>query len=223
VLPERARALLAASRRTAGFLPEDEADALFAVARRAALSRLGPLLEVGAYCGRSTLVLAAALAAADASPPLVCFSIDHHRGSEEMQAGWEAHDPSLVDPATGRMDSLPAWRRAVTEAGAEDLVVGVVGESSLVAANWSTPLSLAFIDGGHGSEPAWADYRGWAPHVAPGGFLAFHDVFEDPAAGGRPPYECFEHARASGAFVEVPALSRASLRVLQRVAPEGRR
>jgi pyruvate dehydrogenase E1 component beta subunit len=40
-----------------------------------------------------------------------------------------------------------------------------------------------FIDGGHGVEPARADYQGWAPQVAPGGILAIHDVFPDPADG----------------------------------------
>ena len=59
------------------------------------------------------------------------------------------------------------------------------------------------------------DYAGWTPHVAPGGLLAVHDVFTDPAEGGRPPYEeIYLPALASGRFVEVDA--RGSLRVLRR-------
>ena len=73
----------------------------------------------------------------------------------------------------------------------EGSVVGVVGDSSTVAARWTHPLAFCFIDGGHGAEPAWADFRGWAPRVAVGGWLAIHDVFPDPADGGRPPYELF--------------------------------
>ena len=113
------------------------------------------------------------------------------------------------------MDTLPTFRRTVHDAGLEDVVVAVVGPSPLVAAHWRTPLALCFIDGGHGVEPARADYAGWTPHVAPGGLLAIHDVFPDPADGGRPPYEdIYLPALASGRFTEVFACG--SLRVLRR-------
>jgi MMP 1-O-methyltransferase len=211
----RAERLLSAALATPGFLPEAEALALYRAARRAARSGHGPLLEVGAYLGRSTLVLAAAIAAAHGST--VCFSVDHHHGSEEKQAGWADHDPDLVDPRTGEMDSLPRWRARIDEVGARDLVVGVVGDSPRIARAWRTPLALVFLDGGHGEEIAWADFRGWSPAVAPGGLLVIHDVFEDPAAGGRPPYECYRAALDSGEFLEDPAASCSSLRVLVRV------
>ncbi len=219
---ERAAALLAAARATPGFMPDREGVALHLLARRAARSGLGPVVEVGAYCGRSTLYLVSGVAAcADAPRAARVYSVDHHRGSEEMQEGWPHHDPSLVDPATGRMDSLPRWRRAVESAGAEDLAVAVVGDSRAVASDWRRDASLVLLDGGHADEVAWADYRGWGPHVAPGGWLALHDVFPDPADGGRPPYECYRDALASGELVEEAAASRGSLRVLRRVA--GRR
>jgi hypothetical protein len=216
-LTGRSAVLLGAALATKGFLPADEAMALYAVAVRAAASATGPLVEIGAYLGRSTLLLAAALAAAGTAGSVV-YSVDHHHGSEEMQAGWPDHEPSLVDPRTGRMDSLGAWRRAIEMAGAEDLVVGVVGDSARVAANWSTRAALVFIDGGHGAVPCWADYRGWARHVAAGGFLVLHDVFPDPAEGGRPPYECYLDALGSGRFTEDSAASCRSLRVLVRTA-----
>ena len=99
------------------------------------------------------------------------------------------------------MDTLPFFRAAIHDAGLEDHVVAVVGRSPDVARHWSTPAALVFIDGGHGAEPARADYAGWAPHVAVGGTLAIHDVFPDPADGGRPPYEdIFVPALASGRF-----------------------
>ncbi len=114
------------------------------------------------------------------------------------------------------MDTLGRWRRAIASAGAEDLVVAVVGESATVAANWRTPAALVLIDGGHGEEVEWADYRGWSPHVAPGGLLAIHDVFPDPADGGRPPYDCYLEAVGRGGFVEERELGCGSLRVLRR-------
>lgn len=202
---------LAAARAAKGFLPDGEGLALHLAAGEGAA--VGPLLEVGSYCGKSTVWLGAAAQARGT----FCFSVDHHRGSEELQPGWEHHDPDVVDAHTGRIDTLPFLRRTIEEAGLEASVIMIVGESAAVAAYWATPLGLVFVDGGHGAGPAHADYDGWAPHVAPGGLLAVHDVFPDPAAGGRPPYEVYCRALASGAFVEEPGLGGGSLRVLRRV------
>jgi predicted O-methyltransferase YrrM len=207
-------ALRAAALAATGFMPEDEGDALHAAALVAA-DRVprAPFVEVGSYCGRSTVWLAAAARNADT----VVFAIDHHRGSEENQAGWTFHDPSLVDRSTGRMDTLPTFRRTIEAAGVEDVVIAVVGSSPVVAAHWATPVALCFIDGGHGVQPARDDYAGWARHVATGGVLAIHDVFPDPADGGRPPYEdIYVPALASGRFVQES--STGSLRVLRCVA-----
>ncbi len=204
-------ALVAVARAAKGFMPDDEGIRLYGAGLEAAGSGEGPLLEVGTYCGKSAVYLGAAARAAGT----VLFTVDHHRGSEENQLGWPHHDPGVVDPGTGRMDTLPHFRHTLERAGLEDVVVGIMGDSSVVAGHWATPLSLLFIDGGHGAEPAWADYRGWAPHVAVGGLLAIHDVFEDPADGGRPPYELWCRARGSGAFADVGACG--SLRVLRRV------
>ena len=107
--------------------------------------------------------------------------------SEENQPGWEWHEPDLVDPHSGLIDTLPHFRRTVFDAGLEDVVVAVVGDSPRLASLWRTPLAFLFIDGGHSAAAAHGDYDGWAPHVAPGGVLAIHDVFPNPADGGRPP------------------------------------
>jgi len=208
--------LLKHARDAKGFMPPDEGLALF----RYAVERLphGPALEIGTYCGKSAVYLgAAARVLAGGS---VVFTLDHHHGSEENQAGWEHHDTSLVDPATGRLDTLPAFRRTLEAAGLEREVIAVVGHSDVVSRHWRIPLSLLFIDGGHGVEPARADFRGWAPWVAAGGLLLIHDVFPDPADGGRPPYEeIYLPALASGSFEEVEAIG--SLRVLRRVRGGG--
>lgn len=198
---------------TKGFMPEDEGDALWqaAVAAAAAVSA-APMLEVGSYCGRSTVWLGDA---AERSGRAL-FAVDHHRGSEENQAGWEHHDTDVVDPHTGKMDTLPFFRRAMHDADLEGSVIALVGRSPQAAAVWTTPLSFLFIDGGHGDEPARQDYDGWTPHVAPGGTLAIHDVFPDPADGGRPPYELiYRPAIASGRFEEIGVTG--SLRILRRV------
>ena len=202
---------MAVAKAAKGFMPDDEGWALHEAALDAAATGLGPLLEVGTYCGKSAVYIGAAAR----ERGNVLFTVDHHRGSEENQAGWEHHDRELVDPTTGRMDTLPFFRKTIADAGLEHAVVAIVGHSPVVAREWRTPLSFLFIDGGHGSEPAWADYRGWTPHVAAGGLLAIHDVFPDPADGGRPPYELYCEARDSGAFEDVSATG--SLRVLRKL------
>ena len=200
--------LLEVARAAKGFMPDDEGLALNDAGRDAA--PLGPLLEVGSYCGKSAVYLGAAARAGGS----VLFSVDHHRGSEENQAGWEHHDPELVDPATGRMDTLPFFRRTIERAGLEDVVVAVVGDSPAIAAHWRTPLGLVFVDGGHALDVVLADYDAWAPQVAAGGVLVFHDVFEDPRDGGQAPFEVWKRAVASGMFT--PVSTTGSLRVLRR-------
>ena len=196
-----------------GFMPENEGDALHDAAMLGADSVPGaPFVEVGSYCGRSTVWLGGAARACGRT----LFAVDHHFGSEENQPGWEWHDESLGDPRTGRMDTLPHFRATIIDAGLTAEVVTVVGDSPTVARGWTTPLAFLFIDGGHGVEPATLDHDLWTPHVAPGGILAIHDVFPDPADGGRPPYEnIYLPALAGGRFEDVSA--EGSLRVLRRV------
>ncbi|MEU6891956.1 class I SAM-dependent methyltransferase [Streptomyces sp. NPDC046557] len=200
---------LAAFEAAKGFMPVGEGLALYAAAAEAAALGL-PLLEVGTYCGRSTLLLADAAREAG----VAALTVDHHRGSEEQQPGWEYHDPTVVDPEVGLMDTLPTFRRTLHRAGLEDHVIAIVGRSPQVAAAWGGPLGLVFIDGGHTDDHANGDYEGWAPHLAVGGTLAIHDVFPDPVDGGQAPYRIYLRALASGAFEEVSVTD--SLRVLRR-------
>ena len=198
---------LEVARAAKGFMPDDEGVAL----HEAGLDggRVGPLLEIGSYCGKSGVYLGAAARARGT----VLFTIDHHHGSEENQAGWEHHDAEVVDPRTGRMDTLPFFRRTIADAGLEDAVVGVLGDSPTVGRYWGTPLGFLFIDGGHAEDVATADYEIWARHVLPGGVLAIHDVFEDPAAGGQAPFHVWQRAVADGF---TPLATTGSLRTLRR-------
>jgi predicted O-methyltransferase YrrM len=200
--------LLRAAQAAPGFMPVAEGLALYAAATR--YSPAGPVLEIGSYCGKSAIYLAAAARAAGQ----LVVTVDHHRGSEEHQPGWEYHDPALVDPRTGLLDTLPTLRATLAAAGLEENVVVIVGRSADVARLWSTPLGLVFIDGGHTEAAAVTDYEAWSPLIAPGGALAIHDVFPDPADGGRPPYLIYQRALQSATFTEVR--SQGSLRLLER-------
>jgi len=194
-----------------GFLAPEEGAALARYA--VGTARLGPFLEIGGYCGKSALYLGTAAREA----ATILFSIDHHRGSEEHQPGEEYFDPELFDEIAGAVDTLPVFRRTIQAAGLEDHVVPLVGKSAAIARYWSTPLGFVFIDGGHSMPAAQADYDGWADKVVPGGFLAIHDVFPDPADGGRPPFEIWKQAVESGEFESVERIR--TLEVLRRAGP----
>ena len=192
-----------------GFMPPDEGVALHEAALLVSDSA-APMLEIGSYCGKSGIYLGSAAKERNT----ILFALDHHRGSEENQPGWEWHEPDLVDPDVGVIDTLPRFRRTIFDAGLEGTVVALVGDSPTVGSRWAIPLSFLFIDGGHGSEPAHRDFELWTPWIEDGGILAIHDVFPDPADGGRPPYEIYCRAIESGEFTDVSATG--SLRVLRR-------
>jgi predicted O-methyltransferase YrrM len=192
-----------------GFMPPDEGVALHEAALLVSDSA-APMLEIGSYCGKSGIYLGSAAKERNT----ILFALDHHRGSEENQPGWEWHEPDLVDPEIGVIDTLPRFRRTIFDAGLEGTVVALVGDSPTVGSRWAIPLSFLFIDGGHGSEPAHRDFDLWTPWIEAGGILAIHDVFPDPADGGRPPYEIYCRAIESGEFTDVSATG--SLRVLRR-------
>ncbi|MDT5091564.1 MAG: 1-O-methyltransferase [Mycobacterium sp.] len=210
--PEAVRRLFALSERATGFMPADEGSALYDAAVRYLDG--GVAVEIGTYCGKSTLLLGAA-AQQRAS---VLFTIDHHHGSEEHQEGWEYHDTSMVDGQTGLFDTLPTLRRTLDSADLDDHVVAVVGKSTTVARGWRTPLQLAFIDGGHSDAAAQADFDSWAKWVEIGAALVIHDVFPDPRDGGQAPYRIYRRAIDSGQFQEVSVTG--SLRVLERMTGE---
>ncbi len=191
-----------------GFLDEAEGVRLYETALEA--SKNGPCLEIGSYCGKSTIYLGAACRENSG----ILFSIDHHRGSEEQQPGEEYYDPELFDEKIGLMDTFRDFRKAIEIAGLFDTVVPIVSRSDVVARLWSTPLSLVFIDGGHSYEAVHTDYTCWAKHLIPGGYLLIHDIFDDPQKGGQAPYQVYGLAKESGLFRELPMTR--TLGVLQR-------
>lgn len=207
---QRVARLFALAERVSGFMPPDEGRALYDAAVHYLDHGVG--VEIGTYCGKSTMLLGAAAEVSDS----VVYTIDHHHGSEEHQPGWDYHDASLVDEVSGRFDTLPAFRHALDEAALDDHVVAVVGKSTVAARAWRTPLQLLFIDGGHSEAAVQQDFDGWAKWVAVSGALIIHDVFADPRDGGQAPYHIYCRATESGEFREVSVTG--SLRVLERVS-----
>lgn len=191
-----------------GYLDDEEGLRLYALGKE--YGRLGPVLEVGSYCGKSSIYLGAGVQEVGGT----LFCLDHHRGSEEHQPGEGYHDPELFDAVVGRMDSLPTLRRNLHRADLERTTILLVGRSQDLSPHWNTPMGMVFIDGGHSFEQAFADYEGWAPKVASGGVLVIHDLFPNPDEGGQAPIEIYRKALASGLFEELPTTK--TLGVLRR-------
>lgn len=209
-IPAATRELFTLAEQVTGFMPPVEGQALYEAARTYAAG--GLILEIGTYCGKSAIYLGAAARESGAS----VVTVDHHSGSEEHQPGWEYHDTTLVDPETGRFDTLTAFRRTMIRAGLTDTVTAIVGSSTAAAKFWRAPLRMLFIDGGHTEEAAQRDYDNWVHWIAGGGLLAIHDVFPDPADGGQAPHNIYRRALTSGKFHELSVTG--SLRILQRTA-----
>jgi hypothetical protein len=191
-----------------GFLDEDEADRLFSLAHEA--SKIAPCLEIGSYCGKSAIYLGTACK----ENKSVLFSLDHHTGSEEQQPGQEYFDPDLLNPETGKIDTLRFFLKTIAQFNLENAVVPVIGRSEIVGRVWQTPLSLIFIDGSHSYESVLNDYKIWSKHLIVGGYLLFHDVFPDPAKGGQAPYQVYRRAVGSEHYEEMPLYK--SLGILKR-------
>ncbi|MBU2510262.1 class I SAM-dependent methyltransferase [bacterium] len=192
-----------------GFLDNSEGEALYQYALQA--SPLGPCLEIGSYCGKSTIYIATACRKTDS----VLYALDHHRGSEEHQPGEEYYDPDLYDEKDQVIDSFREFRRTITRAGLTDTVIPIIASTNIASKKWQTPLSMVFIDGGHSLEAALGDYRSWAGHIVKNGILAIHDIFTDPEEGGQAPYQVWKMACASGLFKEIEKVK--SLGLLRRI------
>ncbi|OBG95723.1 hypothetical protein A5698_15005 [Mycobacterium sp. E136] len=200
--------LFALAEKVTGFMPTDEGRALYDTAVKYLADGIG--VEIGTYCGKSTVLLGAAAQQTGG----VIYTVDHHHGSEEHQPGWEYHDESMVDAVTGLFDTLPTARHTLDAAGLDDHVVAIVGRSPVVARGWRTPLRFLFIDGGHTEEAAQRDFDGWAKWVDVGGALVIHDVFPNPEEGGQAPFHVYQRALNTNEFREVSATG--SMRVLER-------
>jgi predicted O-methyltransferase YrrM len=137
-----------------------EADA---AALREAAAGASRAVEIGVYEGASALALLEAL------PPSAELHLIDPFGSrpDALPAGWGAQER-----ATRRVVRR-AQRRRRAEAPAVHWHVDL---SDRVAATWSEPLDLVFIDGDHSEAGAALDWNCWSPFVTPGGRVVFHDA-----------------------------------------------
>ena len=175
-----------------GFMPNHEGEALMSWAKT--FSKIGPLLEIGSFCGKSSIYLG--LAAKEKNQ--VVFTIDHHKGSEEHQLNEEYFDPEIYDESLNSVNTFPLFLKNIRIFDLEDSVIPIVSSSARVAKGWNKNLGMVFIDGSHSLESATLNYESWGSHIKNGGALVIHDIFEDPNLGGQAPYEIYKRALNDG-------------------------
>ncbi len=192
-----------------GFLSDKEAKKLQELFLN--VHHLGAVLEIGTYCGKSTLNFALV---AEKINGLV-YTVDHHTGSEEHQFGEEYHDEDLYDERIGKFNTLPEFLNNIRSSNLFEYVIPVINNSKEASKTFSESVGLLFIDGGHSHEAALDDYNSWKDKISSGGLLVIHDVFPNPEDGGRPPFEIYSSAQKSKDFVDLGIYE--TLGILKRI------
>lgn len=177
-----------------GFLSDKEAKKLQELFLN--VHHLGAVLEIGTYCGKSTLNFAHVAKKING----LVFTVDHHTGSEEHQLGEEYHDEDLFDKRLNKFNTLPEFLKNIRSSNLGQFIIPLINKSSKASETFSELISMLFIDGGHSSEAAFSDYNSWKDKISSGGLLVIHDVFPNPEDGGRPPFEIYSAAQKSKEF-----------------------
>ena len=180
-----------------GFLSDKEAKKLQELFLK--VHHLGSVLEIGTYCGKSTLNFALIAKKIDG----LIYTVDHHTGSEEHQLGEEYHDEDLYDKRLKKFNTLPEFLKNLRSSNLGKFIIPIISKSSDASKTFSESISLLFIDGGHSLEAALCDYNSWKDKICSGGLLVIHDVFPNPQDGGRPPFEIYSKAQKSKQFEDL--------------------
>ena len=192
-----------------GFLSDKEAKKLQELFLN--VHHLGAVLEIGTYCGKSTLNFARVAKKING----LVYTVDHHTGSEEHQLGEEYHDEDLYDERIEKFNTLPEFLKNIRSSNLFKYVIPVINNSMEASKTFSESIGLLFIDGGHSHEAALGDYNSWKDKISSGGLLVIHDVFPNPEDGGRPPFEIYSTAQKSKDFIDLGIYE--TLGILKRI------
>lgn len=130
------------------------------------------IVELGSFCGRTTAWLALGAQRGGAR----VFAVDP----------WDLRDPSDIPDQPAHIEraytngsyraAFPDFIEHLRSAQVEN-VTAIRGFSADVGRTWSgPPVGLLFHDARHTAEAVAEDVKVWAPHMAPGSLMAFHDA-----------------------------------------------
>lgn len=128
------------------------------------------VVEIGCFIGISTMWLAAGMACSNLRGSL--YAIDTYL----PKFPWPPfHYSCIVDPKSFIADSIES-------AGFSDIIHLIESDSKDAASNFdswlgSNEIDLLFIDGDHSIDGCKSDFELYAPRVAVGGYIIFHDIF----------------------------------------------
>jgi predicted O-methyltransferase YrrM len=184
-----------------GWLTPDEADLLAGSALQALTTTPAPhhVVEIGSYCGRSTVVLGSVAQAVDQQA--MVYAVDPHEGTVSVAAG--------LQQATTPTFSL--FLANIVTAGLIDVVVPV--KTCSYEVDWEQPICLLFIDALHDYVDVACDFSHFERWLVPGALVAFHDYSEQ-----FPGVKSFvDHLLATGAYESVGRIE--SIAVVRRKQP----
>jgi Methyltransferase domain len=146
-----------------GLIPDEEIEFLIEVAGRALAEQPPPaaVVEIGSYCGYSTIALASV--AAQVSPESRVYAIDPHKGELTLPGEHVISTPS----------TLERFRANLDRSGVSEFVVPVVQRS--YETTWERPVGLLFLDGLHDYKSVVRDYAHFEPWLVDGAYVALHD------------------------------------------------
>jgi hypothetical protein len=198
--PARIGEILAIMRSVEGWLRDEEAELLIHLTRRAVVENASAVVEIGSFCGKSTIVLARAAKTVGVDARI--YAIDPHQGevgAEDTIGGVERLRPTFE-----------RFLDNIAGAGVADVIEPIRRRSYEVP--WRLPIALLFVDGLHDYASVARDFFHFEPYLASGGYVAFHD-YGDNYPGVR---TFVAGLAADDSFNEVARA--ASLVVLQKVA-----
>ncbi|MCR9149165.1 MAG: class I SAM-dependent methyltransferase [Rhodobacteraceae bacterium] len=144
-----------------------------ALARQAARTTLGCIVEIGSYKGKSSLAMAMGVRGLAPGKRPRIYAIDPHREFVGQFGG----QFGPVD--RGDFYTLMLEHAAFNEVALINL------PAEQVAAGWGEPVGFLFIDGDHRYAAVFEDFVRWYPHVVPGGIIALDDSVQAGAGSKR--------------------------------------
>ena len=141
-----------------GVMPKHEGIALTKWSEK--FSSIGPIMEIGSYCGKSAIYLSKGAILNDQ----LVYTIDHHFGSEEHQIKEEYFDSEIFDYKNQRVNTLPLLIKNINKIQVKN-IVPIVSNSVDIASKWDAKLGMVFIDGGHSFKAANNDYVSWSTKI----------------------------------------------------------
>jgi MMP 1-O-methyltransferase len=146
--------LLKIINRIPGWLSEKEA--VFLEKQSLRTQKLpGVIVEIGSYCGKSTICLAQGVGKV--------YAIDPHKG--------------FVENSRRYKPTFNNFKKNITEANMSRKIVPIVKTSKVAAKDWNKKIRFLFIDGLHDEINANLDFNLWNKHLIRNGVIAMHDSF----------------------------------------------